>query len=197
MKTLITCILLIFMLNAGSQSIYKDSLQRYFSQYVTNHDVVKGEDKKLFRFYPVNEAYKVNAKVIKIPNSAWFNMETSGSLKKTFRVYAILQFVIHDTIVKLPIYQSQGLLALEKYKSLLFLPFTDLTSGEETYAAGRYIDLSLEDIKNDSLTIDFNKAYNPYCAYVSGKYNCPIPPKENQLSVAIPAGEKNFAKASE
>ena len=81
----------------------------------------------------------------------------------------------------------------EKYKDYLFIPFTDKTSGIETYGGGRYIDLVLSDIVNKTCTIDFNKAYNPYCAYTAG-YNCPIPPKENDLPVAIKAGELNFAK---
>ena len=83
---------------------------------------------------------------------------------------------------------------LGEYKDHLFLPFTDLTSGELTYSAGRYIDLKMSDIVENVVVIDFNKSYNPYCAYVSGKYNCPIPPKENQLPVSILAGEKNFLK---
>ncbi len=85
-------------------------------------------------------------------------------------------------------------MAVAEYKDQLFLPFTDLTSGEESYAAGRYIDLIFDDILDNKVIIDFNKAYNPYCAYVSGKYNCPIPPRENSLNVAILAGEKNFGK---
>lgn len=87
-------------------------------------------------------------------------------------------------------------MTIEKYKNHLFLPFTDLTSGEETYDNGRYIDLETVDIKNKTVEIDFNKAYNPYCAYVSYTYNCPIPPKENYLPVAILAGEKNYGKSS-
>lgn len=195
MKTLLTSLLLLLLIRASSQDIYKDTMQRYVSEYVRKHEVIKGDEKQYFRFYPINEAYKVNAKVIRTPDSKWFTMETSGAVKKTFRTYAILEFNIHDTLVKLPVYQSQGLMTMEQYKSLLFLPFTDLTSGEETYAAGRYIDLWITDIHNDLLTVDFNKAYNPYCAYVTGKYNCPVPPKENQLPVAIPVGEKVFAKS--
>jgi len=194
MKTPLTCLLLLLFIHSGAQDIYKDTMQHYINEYVRNHEVIKGDEKQYFRFYPINEAYKVNAKVVRTPNSNWFMMETSGAMKKTFRTYAILEFTIHDTLVKLPVYQSQGLMAMEQYKSLLFLPFTDLTSGEETYAAGRYIDLWTTDIHNDSIIIDFNKAYNPYCAYVAGKYNCPVPPKENQLVVAIPAGEKVFDK---
>jgi uncharacterized protein (DUF1684 family) len=121
-------------------------------------------------------------------------METSGSIKKVFRVYGIVHFTVHDTAVKLNIYQSQNLMAAAEYNDYLFLPFTDLTSGEGSYANGRYIDLTYKDVVGNKIVIDFNKAYNPYCAYVSGKYNCPIPPRENSLNVAILAGEKNYDK---
>jgi len=121
-------------------------------------------------------------------------METSGNMKQVFRVYGIIRFTLHDTALTLNIYQSQRLMAVAEYKDELFLPFTDLTSGEESYAAGRYIDLVFDDILDNKVVIDFNKAYNPYCAYASGKYNCPIPPRENNLNVAILAGEKNYLK---
>ncbi|HNJ28593.1 MAG TPA: DUF1684 domain-containing protein, partial [Ferruginibacter sp.] len=76
----------------------------------------------------------------------------------------------------------------------LFVPFTDLTTGDESYGSGRYIEFYIQDIQGDgTLQLDFNKAYNPYCAYASG-FKCPIPPRENALNVAIKAGEKNFAK---
>jgi uncharacterized protein len=94
----------------------------------------------------------------------------------------------------LNLYQSQSLMEVDAYKSHLFLPFTDETSGAGSYEGGRYIDLSFEDIRNKKIVIDFNKAYNPYCAYVSGKYNCPIPPAENTLPVRVEAGERQYAK---
>ncbi|MCG2614756.1 DUF1684 domain-containing protein [Terrimonas sp. NA20] len=194
MKTLLAGICLILASVAGAQKPYDDSIRQYVADYVKKHEVVVEQDKKYFRFFPPDEAYRVAAKVKKTPNSKWFTMETSGTVRKTFRQYAILEFSIHDTTVQLPVYQSQGLMTSEEYKNHLFLPFTDLTSGESTYAAGRYIDLSITDVKNDMVTVDFNKAYNPYCAYVTGKYNCPVPPKENQLEVTISAGEQNYAK---
>ena len=120
-------------------------------------------------------------------------MSTSGKTKQQYRVYGIIHFNLHDTAVSLTIYQSRSLMSSEKYKEHLFIPFTDLTSGRETYGGGRYIDLSISDISNNTYIIDFNKAYNPYCAYTTG-YNCPIPPKENDLSVAIKAGEMNYMK---
>ena len=178
-----------------AQDTYKDSIQAFIKNYVDKHEVVTGDDKKLMSFYPVNKNYRVIATFERVSNGKWFTMETSGSSKQTYRVYGTIRFTIHDTAVKLNIYQSQNLLGVAEYKNYLFLPFTDLTSGEETYASGRYIDLTFEDISNNKVVIDFNKAYNPYCAYVSGKYNCPIPPAENRLMVAIRAGEKAFGKA--
>ena len=194
MKTSFTCLFVLVILSSRAQQPYRDSIQRYIDQYVQKHEVVAAADKKFLRFFPVDESFRIKAKLNRTPNSKWFTMETSGAVRKTFRTYGILEFYVHDTLVRLPIYQSQGLITSEKYKDLLFLPFTDLTSGGSTYPAGRYIDLYTTEIKNDSLIIDFNKAYNPYCAYVTGKYNCPVPPKENQLAVAINAGEQNFAK---
>jgi uncharacterized protein (DUF1684 family) len=136
----------------------------------------------------------VLARFERVKNGTWFSMETSGSTRQVFRVYGIIYFTIHDTAVKLNIYQSQRLMAVEEFRDHLFLPFTDRTSGEETYASGRYIDLTFDDILDNKVLVDFNKAYNPYCAYVTGKYNCPITPRENNLEVAILAGEKNFGK---
>ena len=184
-------------INLFGQSSYKDSVQTYLDSYVKGHEVIQGDDKKYFRFYPVNENYRVTARFEKATENKWFSMETSGLQKKTYRVFGTISFTIHDTLVKASLYQSQNLLGDPKYKDYLALMFTDKTTGDETYEAGRYIDLEIGDIKNNQLVIDFNKAYNPYCAYVKGKYNCPIPPRENYLPVAIEAGEKSFGKKTE
>lgn len=194
MKTIVYSIFILIAFTSQAQDSYRDSLQKYLTDYVKKHEVVTGEDKQFLSFYPITEKYKVTALFEKKPDSKWFSMETSGIIKKTFRVYGVVHFTINDTAVSLNIYQSQNLMNTDEYKDHLFLPFTDLTSGEETYAAGRYIDMSTSDIIYNKVIIDFNKAYNPYCAYISGKYNCPIPPKENQLPVMIAAGEKVFAK---
>jgi len=177
-----------------AQKSYKDSIASYFKKYVKEHEVVAGKDKEFMSFFPVNEKYRMTCRFERTMNSPWFRMESSGPIKKNYRVYGVIHFTIHDTAVTLNIYQSQDLLTSKEYKEHLFIPFTDATSGEETYESGRYIDLEIKDIVNDNVLIDFNKAYNPYCAYVSGKYNCPIPPNENRLIVAIRAGEKSFGK---
>ena len=75
--------------------------------------------------------------------------------------------------------------------STLFVPFTDLTNGHDSYGGGRYLDVPLPAPDADEITLDFNTAYNPYCAY-NNKYSCPVPPAENRLTVAVPAGEKSF-----
>ena len=178
----------------SAQKTYKDSLQAFIKDYVDKHEVVKTDDKKYLVFFPINKDYRTIAQFERVKNGSWFSMETSGSTKQVFRVYGIIHFAIHDTTLKLNIYQSQRLMSVEEYKDHLFLPFTDLTSGEASYSAGRYIDLSFNDIMDNKVVIDFNKAYNPYCAYISGKFNCPIPPRENNLNVAIQAGEKNYGK---
>ena len=82
---------------------------------------------------------------------------------------------------------------MEQYKDYLFIPFMDHTNGETTYGGGRYFDVMIGDIMDDKLVLDFNICYNPYCAFSDG-YNCPVPPKENHLEVAIKAGEKMFNK---
>jgi uncharacterized protein (DUF1684 family) len=177
-----------------AQTSYEDSLQLFLKNYVDKHEVVTGDDRKLMGFYPVNKNYQVVADFERVRNGKWFSMETSGNSKQTFRVYGIVRFKINDTLISINLYQSQKLMAVPEYKDDLFLPFTDLTSGHETYAGGRYIDLTFNDIIGNKVVIDFNKAYNPYCAYVSGKYNCPIPPRENNMTVAIKAGEKVYGK---
>lgn len=194
-NSLLTLLLFTIGSSAYAQSAYLDSMKNYRARYVNEHEVITTpETKKGLRFYPIDEQYRVEARFEKVSDGQWFSMETSGSVRKTFRVYGMLHFLVHDTAVSMPVYQSQSIIQLDQYKDHLFLPFTDLSTGESTYEVGRYIDLTTHDIKGDKVIVDFNKAYNPYCAYVSGKYNCPIPPAANRLGVFIGAGEMSFQK---
>lgn len=191
------CLLSLFLLSSSFFSAaqsYNDSIKLFIKNYVGNHEVVKGEDRKQLHFFEPDKNYRVTANFERTGNEQWFEMPTSGRIKKVFRVYGTLRFKIHDTLVKLNVYQSQGLMGNDEYKNYLFLPFTDATTGIETYESGRYIDLQTSDVNNNEVIIDFNKAYNPYCAYVSGVYNCPVPPAANHLPVAIRAGEKMYGK---
>jgi uncharacterized protein (DUF1684 family) len=195
MKYLLCWWLAFFIHPAHSQIIitYLDSIQAYQSDYIQTHEVVGKEDRKFIQFFPIDPSYHVECRFEKFKDETWFQMSTSGKMKQTYRKYGKLNFTIHDTILTLFIYQSQNLLNTADKKNILFIPFTDNSSGEESYGGGRYLDYVIEDIRNDRLTIDFNKAYNPYCAYTTG-YNCPIPPHENSLPVTIRAGEKVYRK---
>ena len=190
MKFLFAFLLPVVMNPAFSQNSYKDSMTTFIKNYVDKH-----KNRQHLHFYPINESFRINTRFEKVDNSPWFLMPTSGPSKSMYRIYGKAHFNLHDTAVALNIYQSQDLMQMAQHKDHLFIPFTDATSGIETYEGGRYFDLTINDIKDNSLIIDFNKAYNPYCAYVSKVYSCPIPPKENHLSVAIKAEEKSYSKA--
>jgi uncharacterized protein len=174
---------------------YMDSIKAFRADYVQTHELLTTrEQKALLSFYPLDPVYRVAARFEKYADSPWFSMPTSGATPQIQRKYGRLTFMIHDTVLHLMVYQSKALLQKAVTRNYLFIPFTDATNGIDSYGAGRYIDATISDIRNGSLVLDFNKAYNPYCAYSAG-YNCPIPPRENDLPVAIRAGEKNYRKA--
>jgi len=178
---------------AEGQKTYASTIQSFQKAYVKTHGVVQKNDKKYFRFFAVDARFKVAANFTRITDTVGFIMKTSGKTPQKYYRYGVAAFKIGDSSFKLIIYQGAELMQTILYKNHLFVPFTDLTSGEESYGAGRYVDLEIDDIVNNKLVLDFNEAYSPYCAY-SDEYNCPIPPRENYLTIAITAGEKNFAK---
>ena len=136
-------------------------------------------------FYPIDPQLRVTATFVRTPGSRPFAMPTSRPRRTIYEQYGKALFTWQDTVYELLIYQSHELRVTEKYRDHLFLPFTDLTSGTETYGGGRYLELTIP--PGDTIVIDFNKAYHPYCAY-NPNYACPIPPKENNLPMAIRAG---------
>lgn len=140
-------------------------------------------------FYAVDMDFCVEAKLVKTPKEKPFAMKTSGTRTPLYVKYGELHFTLKGKNFKLNVFRNIELSKQEKFKNHLFLPFTDLTSGVESYGGGRYIDLEATD--KETLTIDFNQAYNPYCAYNEG-YSCPIPPKENDLLLEVRAGVKKF-----
>src|SRR5215203_3101800 len=86
---------------------YKDSTEAYFKKYVKEHEVVTGKDKEFISFFPANGKYRMNCRFERMMNSPWFRMESSGPIKRNYRVYGIIHFTINDTAVTLNIYQSQ------------------------------------------------------------------------------------------
>jgi uncharacterized protein len=150
------------------------------------------EDLKVFKsldFYPVNEKFFVVAQFIRTENEQPFEMKTSTDRKPVYVKYGEAHFNINGQFFKLNIYRNIELSKKEQYKDHLFLPFSDLTCGSESYIGGKYIDLKIP--QGDTIVIDFNTSYNPYCAY-SPKYSCPKVPLENDLKIEIRAGVKKF-----
>ena len=118
-------------------------------------------------------------------------METTTDRLPEYVQYGVLKFTLRGEEYELKIYQNINLIEREGYEDYLFLPFLDDTNGEESYGGGRYIEARIPE--GDTMEIDFNKAYNPYCAY-NEKYSCPIVPRENYLPLKVEAGVKAFEK---
>jgi len=146
-------------------------------------------EKKSFEhllYFPPDRSYAVDAKLVKLAEPDEIEMLTSRSLKKTFYRYARIQFQLDGEDRELTAFKS----TLEGEGSeYLFIPFRDSTSGRETYGAGRFLDL--DEPQTEHFVLDFNRAYNPLCNY-SPAFNCPIPPRENHLKVAVRAGELTY-----
>jgi uncharacterized protein len=136
-------------------------------------------------YYPPDKVFRVHARLTRLDRPEPFIIATSTGDPQTYLKYGKVEFEIQGSKMLLFVYKS----AEDPFSKSLFIPFRDATSGSETYGSGRYLDL--EEQGGDDYELDFNNAYNPYCAYNSS-YTCPIPPRENILSVRILAGEKNY-----
>ncbi|MEO1517407.1 MAG: DUF1684 domain-containing protein [Bacteroidota bacterium] len=172
--------------------IFQENLNQKFANEETSplrYDSIPSF--KSLDFFPASSDYIVKAKLIRTPDSKPFQVPTSAGKLKTFKKYADLHFRIKGKKLQLEVYKNLQMSRHPLFGKLLFLPFTDASNGEFTYGGGRYLDLEVPD--GDQIVLNFNKAYNPYCAY-SDRYNCPIPPKENALPVAILAGVKAYNK---
>jgi len=133
-------------------------------------------------YYPPRLKYKVKARFQAVEKPEIMILPTSDNKEKQYLTYGYASFELNG--------KQNKLLILENVEDeSLFLAFGDNTSAVSTYGAGRYLDV--EHNGGPTITLDFNKAYNPYCAY-SENYSCPFPPKQNLLDVAIEAGEKNY-----
>jgi uncharacterized protein (DUF1684 family) len=148
------------------------------------------KDFETLDFFAPDTNFRVIAHIVRTPEAIPFMMPTTTERKSREVVYGIVHFDLKGEKYELEVYQNQELMLQEEYEDYLFLPFLDDTNGAETYAGGRYIDLAIPG--GDSIVIDFNRAYNPYCAY-NKKYSCPLVPKVNTLTTEIRAGVKAFA----
>jgi uncharacterized protein (DUF1684 family) len=136
-------------------------------------------------YYPVDESYRVPAALAPVSDaeSPAFEMPTSTGQRRQMRRAGKLRFTLNGQTQTLTAFVS----ADDAARRRLFVPFRDLTAGVETYASGRYLDL--DRTPTGLYDLDFNRAYQPYC-YYDVKYDCPIPPPENRLSLPIRAGER-------
>lgn len=139
-------------------------------------------------YFPVDPGYRVAARFVANSEPHLFAIQTSTGEERVYVSVGRLEFQLDGKDLTLMTYQSQEEIQ-KKGTGHLFVPFTDKTSGIQTYGGGRYLDISWPE--GATAAIDFNLAYNPYCAY-NYNYSCPIPPRENNLPVAIQAGEKTF-----
>ena len=173
-----------------SSSDFQKKLNESYSD--SNKSPLTPEDLKVFSsldFYPIDQKYIVESQFVRVRNEKVFEMKTTTDRLPKYKKYGTIYFELEGKKLSLNVYQNLDLIKKPEYKDYLFLPFSDLTCGKESYIGGRYIDLRIPEGR--TLEIDFNKAYNPYCAY-NHKYSCPIVPLENDLEIEIKAGVKKF-----
>ena len=166
-----------------SRKEHKESLSNPDSEVLTQEEI---NDFGGLDYFEFDTTFQIKAR-FKRKRGPKFEMPTSTDRKPVYRRYGVVYFKINGKECELEVYQNIKLMEKEEYKNYLFIPFKDATSALSTYGAGRYIDL--EKSKSKTIWIDFNTAYNPYCAY-SYRYSCPIPPEVNSLNVEVNAGEK-------
>lgn len=158
---------------------------------------LKQEDRIDFKehdFFPVDEKYKVLARFEPTPNARPFPLKTSTGSTQLYRRLGILHFKLDGEDHQLEAYLRVQSFALSSKVNYVFLPIIDTTTGISTYSAGRY--LHYEGIpEGEEWVIDFNKLYNPLCAY-NENYECPLVPEANHLSIAIEAGVKDYSPNS-
>jgi len=199
MKTLLSLFLLITTLSCAQdkQPIYGETdWQREMNADYKDatKSPLKDKDRKGFKsldFFKFDSIYVVTTRLIRTPDEKPFKMKTTTDRLPNYVKYGLVEFELKGKTYQLNIYQNIDLLSKPGYEDYLFLPFLDNTNGERSYGGGRYVEGRIPE--GNTLIIDFNKAYNPYCAY-NEKYSCPIVPRENSVDENIEAGVKAYAK---
>ena len=140
------------------------------------------------RYFRPDGTYRVVAQLARAAVLAPLPLALTGGSADAYARWGTATFELAGQPQQLVLLQKQGLGASPNE---LFLPFTDPTNGQQTYGAGRYIDVPLPPAEATEIELDFNQAYSPYCAY-NHEYSCPKPPAENRLTVPVAAGEQAF-----
>lgn len=185
-------------LHAQTPPAWRDSLDAYwarmdaeFADSATSplDAADRGRFKHLERF-PVDERYRVHARFEPAPpGTKEVTMRTSTQRTPVYRIYGTLHFTLNGVDRTLQVYENAK--PDPRFPGYLFLPFTDLTNGDATHGSGRYLDLQAP--LGPEVIIDFNEAYNPYCAY-SDRFSCPVPPAANHLATRVEAGVLEFRR---
>jgi len=196
-KMRILSLVLLFFISNYSFAQESETSQEF--QHTLNEEYLNPEESPLdsadlihfsgLDFFTIDGKYIVKAKIERHQTPVFFEMETTTDRRPEYRIWAYASFTIDGKELKLTIYQNKKLMNSLEYGDYLFLPYTDLSNDKTSYSGGRYVDLRVTD--KDEIIIDFNKSYNPYCAY-SDRWSCPIVPSENFLDIEINAGVKKF-----
>jgi len=144
---------------------------------------------KGLQYFDPDKRFRVLAEFVTDTSTPVFQMPTTTDRAPDYRIYGYLHFILRDTLCKLTAYQNMDFKNSPEYDYTLFVPFMDNTNGLYTYGGGRYLDIDIPN--SDTTVLDFNRAYNPYCAYAA-RWSCPLVPFENDLNVSIIAGEKAY-----
>lgn len=196
MKLITSVIIVFFSLSLIGQT-YEESIELHREAY--KEKFLKYEQPPLdaegldnISFYEAKSDFQLDCRVeFNANNKEVVTISTYAGNQKQYLKYARFTCPLNQDSIRLIAYKSIKHLRHPVYSKLLFIPFKDLTNGEETYGGGRYIDFPIDHIIDGKAILDLNKAYNPWCAYADG-YNCPIPPFDNHLKIKIEAGEKNY-----
>lgn len=187
MKIALTVLSLLFITNilwAQEDSIAQKRAEK--EDYLREHVLDKRENLSMqsLDFFPFSDSWIIQAKLVRNRGKK-IKIPTSTAREANYRRYGYLCFEIDNQPYRLTVYENLDI--PRKKRTTFFVPFKDQTAPTETYGGGRYMDLPRT--KSDTVSLNFNDAYNPYCVY-SHRYSCPIPPLENHLEVSITAGEK-------
>lgn len=161
-----------------------DTTKSRFNAEERAHFAVKG-----LQYFKPDIQYFVDATITVDTSHPPFKMPTTTDRQPNYRIYGFLDFTLKDTLCELVAYQNMDYKDHPEYGGMLFIPFKDNTNEFTTYGGGRYIDVKIPE--SEVFQLDFNVAYNPYCAY-SDRWSCPLVPLNNTLELSVFAGEKAY-----
>ena len=194
LAAIIVVVIVFYSFNEGDDGAYRESLKKIRDekdQFMrSSSESPFAEDPKEFttlKYYEPNPGFRIIATLTPVVNKKPVRLSTNDGKEQSYVEYAYAEFDLGGFHNKLLILEG---IDIGPIRGKLFLAFADATSAGETYGGGRYLDVAKAP-GSKTIALDFNQAYNPYCAY-TGKFSCPLPPAENLLDIAVKAGEKSY-----